>query len=847
MLCLSISSLVFAAESALHADDASKFRTDRTFGQLPLYFIENRGQLYDEVSYYVQGADRTLYFTETGITFSKIVGPKSDSGSGCGLERHVLKLDFAGAKRKRPRGLDRQKARFSYFKGKQEDWNAGCPAFGSLVYEDLWTGIDLRYSGTVNRLKYEFIVKPGADPSRIRLAYRGADTLEIKPSGALGVRAPGDEFEDGKPFAYQETADGRSEVSMSYRLFDEGEEGSSCYGFDVGTYDRTKTLVLDPVIIVYCGYIGGLGMEFLNGIALDDEGCVYVGGYTGASELTFPVVTGPDLTYNNGYDVFVAKVSADGTHLIYCGYIGGVSGDEGMDIALDDQKNLYVVGQTRSTETTFPVKTGPDLTFNDREHNDLFVAKVNAQGTDLDYCGYIGGVGYEMASGVAVDGQGRAIVTGWALTTESSFPVKVGPDLTHNGGYDAFVAAVSSDGARLEFCGYVGGAGTDESHGIAVDDEGNAFLTGHTSSDETTFPVLRGPDLTHNGGIGYHSLDAWVAKVDDSGTFLHYCGYIGGSKRDDGMEIAVNGAGNAFITGDTKSPRASFPVKKGPDLTYNGEFDGFVARVKVDGSGLDYCGYVGGSGYEYLYDIAVDDHDCAHVAGRTNSTESTFPVVYGPDLTANGGEDAFLAKVSADGTAFELSGFFGGIDYDRITGVALNDVGMIFVAGFTMSDEVTEGFPLSVGPDLTYNGQNPFDADGFVAKLTLPLVSDAQVLSESAGGKVNFFLNAGADNGGRDYLLLGGVSGTEPGYPLPGGQVTLPLNFDVLTYTILGLLNTALFDNFLGTLDSFGAAEAQLDSPPLPTGYVGVKIHFAYCLNDPYDFVSNPLDVEIVN
>jgi hypothetical protein len=859
IFCLCVSTLSFAAESDRPIDDATKVRIDQAFGRLPLYFIENQGQVDEKVRYYIQGADRTLYFTETGITFalskgrdksendpSGIRGSSENPLSESELQRYILKLDFAGADKKQPIGQDKQKAVFSYFKSKPEDWHAGCSAFGRLIYKDLWPGIDLVYSGTVNRLKYEFMVKPGADPNRIRLAYRGADALEIKPSGALGVRTSAGGFEDGKPFAYQEIENRRVEVAMTYRLVNTRNTDRLLYGFDVGPYDKTKTLILDPVIIVYCGYVGGDGMDHANGVRVDDDGNAYIGGSTASREQTFPVVVGPDLTHNNNYDAFVAKVSADGTHLIYCGYIGGGGTDEGLDIALDDLGNVYITGVTNTTEASFPVKNGPDLTFNDTMYYDAFVAKVNAQGTDLDYCGYIGGAFHERVAGIDVDSEGRALVAGWTLSSESSFPVKTGPDLSHNGSYDAFVAAVSPDGTQLDYCGYIGGSESDEGHGIALDTEDNAYLTGITNSDESTFPVLVGPDLIHNGGSGYNSHDAWIAKVDKSGAFLKYCGYIGGNKRDDGVDIALDSQGNAYIVGDTRSPRATFPVHVGPDLSQNGDFDAFVAKVEADGSALAYCGYIGGHGYEHSYAITVDGNGNACVAGRTNSPETTFPVVMGPDLTFNGGEDCFVSKVHASGAHLVHSGYLGGIDYDQIHAIALNHLGMIYVAGNTLSNEDVEGFPVSVGPDLTYNGHNPFDNDGFVAKLVLPLVADSQTLSESAGGKVNFFLNAGAHNGGRDYLLLGGVSGIEPGYPLPGGLATLPINFDLLTYTILDLLNTALFTGFLGTLDSFGAATAQLNSPALPPGYVGLKIHFAFCLNDPYDFVSNPLEVEVV-
>jgi hypothetical protein len=272
----------------------------------------------------------------------------------------------------------------------------------------------------------------------------------------------------------------------------------------------------------------------------------------------------------------VAKVNVSGTALVYCGYIGGSDFDYSNGIAVDGSGNAYVTGITESTEATFPVKRGPDLTYNGGYY-DAFVVKVNASGRALVYCGYIGGASDEYGYyGIAVDSSGNAYITGITESTEATFPVKGGPDLTHNGYDDAFVAKVNASGTALVYCGYIGGSEYETSPSIAVDGSGNAYVTGETSSTEATFPVVSGPDLTYNGGY----YDAFVAKVNASGTALVYCGYIGGSYTDDGYGIAVDGSGDAYITGITESTEATFPVKGGPDLTQNGGwFDVFVAKI----------------------------------------------------------------------------------------------------------------------------------------------------------------------------------------------------------------------------------------------------------------------------
>ena len=285
----------------------------------------------------------------------------------------------------------------------------------------------------------------------------------------------------------------------------------------------------------------------------------------------------------------------------------------------------------------------------------------------------------------------------------------VGPDLTHNGDYDAFVTKVKADGTGLEYCGYIGGSGFDRGNGIAVDSAGNAYVSGYTTSTEESFPVTIGPDLTYNGG----TYDAFVAKVKTDGTGLVYAGYIGGSGTDEGFSIAADSTGNVYVTGRTASTQATFPVTVGPDLTYNGNTDAFVAKVKADGTGLVYAGYIGGSSSDEGYRIAVDAAGNAYVTGYTYSTQATFPVTVGPDLTYNGGGDAFVAKVKVDGTGLDYCGYIGGSSDDYGLGIAVDSAGNTYVTGLTASTQAA--FPVTVGPDLTYNGGT---YDAFVAKVS---------------------------------------------------------------------------------------------------------------------------------
>ncbi len=693
----------------------TNLRSDLDFGRMPLHFVANEGQIDRRVGYYVLGKDKSLYFTGEGMTVVM-------NGAS---ERWAVKLDFVGADPDvRPEGEEKSEAVVSHFRGRPADWRTGLSTYSKIVYRGLWPGIDLVYSGTMQRLKYEFIVHPGADPSQIRLAYRGAEAVRISEEGRLLVETPVGSYEDDVPSAYQELGGEKRGVALSYVLGElktsgltdssdtpesqEATEASQacCYGFEVGAYDRSRPLVLDPAVLFYCGYIGGSDDDKGFGIAVDNSGNVYVTGWAFSTEATFPVSVGPDLSFNaGGTDAFVAKVNATGTSLLYCGYIGGASYDAAYGVAVDSSGNAYVTGYTVSDQSTFPVTVGPDLTHNGSP--DAFVAKVNAAGTALVYCGYIGGLASDSAADISVDGSGNAYVTGYTESDQSTFPEAVGPDLFHNGGQDAFVAKVIASGAALAYCGYIGGSGNDTGQGIGVDGSGNAYITGYTDSTQTTFPETVGPDLTHNGGQ-----DAFVAKVNASGASLNYCGYIGGSDTDNGLAIAVDGFGYAYVSGHTRSTEATFPVAVGPDLTQNGEVDAFVAKVNVPGTALSYCGYIGGSNYEYGRGIAVDSSGSAYVTGNTSSSEATFPVKDGPgNLIYRGGTDAFVAKVSLSGSTLNYCGYIGGTGSDFGYGIAVDGSGNAYLTGYASSDQAT--FPVLTGPDLTHNGAE----DIFVARV----------------------------------------------------------------------------------------------------------------------------------
>ena len=457
----------------------------------------------------------------------------------------------------------------------------------------------------------------------------------------------------------------------------------------------------NPGALQLSTFLGGAGDDYGTAVTVDGAGRIYVAGLTNSPGL--PTTVGAyDRTYNGNLDVFVAQLNASGTALEYATYIGGSGDDYANGIAVDGNGGIYVVGSTSSSD--FPVVSGSfDTTFNGG--SDVFALRLGSGGTTLQYSTFLGGSDQDEGETLAVDTTGQAYVAGY--TRSANFPTTAGSlDPTHNGGSDAFAVRLGVNGNTLDYATYVGGGGDDNAYEMAVDANERVSIAGATASNN--FPTTPGAfDTSYNGG----SEDAFVIRLNSTGDQLVFGTFLGGAGLDHGVGVAVDDGGRTYITGTTGS--SNFPTTTGSfDSTYNGGTDVFIARLNSTASALDYAGFLGGGNQESSFAIAADTVGRATAVGSTRSGD--FPVTSTAfDTSYNGGpNDAFVARVSADGTRLESATFVGGANSDDGYTIALDQRTDVLFSGYTSSS----GFPTTLNAfDRSFNGQN----DAVVALLTM--------------------------------------------------------------------------------------------------------------------------------
>lgn len=737
-----------AKNESANASRSSKQRVAEAYGKLPLSFEANTGQTNREVRFLSRGPGYTLFLTRnaeavlvlnaslspvTSGQLGRISGVKvrsnPESKPSSVIRTQLVNADLAP----QAAGQDELPGRANYFIGDDpRNWRTNVPLFSRVQYRNVYPGVDLAYYGNQQQLEYDFIVAPGADPRSIMLSFDGAEELSLDAQGNLVLATKESKVRLEKPRIYQDAGGTRREIRGDYLLKHAHE-----VGFQVAAYDPTKPLVIDPVLS-YSTYLGGggnnAGGDSAAGIVVDSAGNAYIIGTTGspdfpttpgAFQTTGPAPCSSNLGCAQSLDVFVTKLNPQGSALVYSSFLGGTYLNYGSGIAVDSSGNAYVTGRTCSSD--FPTTAGAfqtmfrgDVT---RGVANAFIAKVDPTGSSLVYSTYLGGTG----------------------------------------------GAKSNVGGTC----YLGDQGTS----IAVDPNGDAYVTGGTQSID--FPTTSG-----SFEPAYHSTyqgsNAFITKLNPTGTSLLYSTYLGGSNYDAAYGLAVDQGGHAYLTGRASSP--DFPTTPGAFQTasplkvntFGGGLSAFVTEMSTDGTALLYSTYVGGNGEDIGLGIAVDSAGSAYITGYTTSID--FPTTPGafqpvaPIKTASFATSAFVTKLNNTGSGLTYSTYVGGIGggTDAAYSIAVDSVGDAFLTGYTTSID----FP------ITANAIQPVPADagnGDAFVLALNPQGSAPVYSSYLGGIGGSSFGAGVALDSSFNVYVVGATASTAFLTTPGAfQSTAP-------------------------------------------------------------------------
>lgn len=694
----------------------------------------------------------------------------------------------------------------------------------------VYPGIDLLFHGRDGQLEYDFLVAPGADPSRIAFDLEGA-APRLTPTGDLDL---GHGVHWKRPEIYQLADDGaRRSIPGHFRL--NGHRVS----FALGSYDPSRELVIDPVL-AFATFAGKAAADSLRGIAVDGSGNVYVAGTTLSPDLSRSV--GPNFGGAFGTslmpvgDAFIAKFTSTGT-LAYLTYLGGDWEDCAMAIAVDREGNAYLTGFT--TSPNFPTTPGVRQTRNAGtagnpiiRFGDAFVAKLNPAGDQLLYSTLLGGARDDAGTAIAIDSAGNAYIGG--VTQSLNFPVSESApqrQLAGAGGQptfferttplfqtgDGFVAKLNPTGSALVWSTYLGGAQDELVTSIAVDSATNVYVAGGTLSP--SFPTTTGAYQTQYRGFdllndSFRFGDGFVTKYNAAGTNVLYSTFLGGTGDDVIQGLTLDSTGAAYVAGSTSTRnlpttanvfQSSYqgPPELGTAVQIFG--DAFVAKLNPAGSGLAFLTYLGGASDDAATGIALDPAGNIYVSGFTQSpnfrvTPDAAQSAAGQPYAQGGGGDAFLAVLDPTAGRVTYSTYWGGRGPDVALGIAVDPAGNAYLTGVT-------GSPNLRGTPRVFQMAPGGSADGFIARFSgfntpanLPALRSVVNAASNAAGVVSpgmIFVGYGerlgpsplvgaAVEGGRLATNRSGVTIRFDGTPSPLVYVSAGQVSGVVPYNVAG-------------------------------------------------------------
>lgn len=697
--------------------------------RLQIPFIANEHQMDERVAFVTNAFWGSIFVTNDGELVYSLPQMHRKIPDEKWSKKLVLREEFIGGKVEKIKGEGKTATKVSYFKGKDPSkWKDNISTYDVVNLGEIYEGIGLRLKAFGNNVEKLFTVKPGANPNQIKVKLNGADAVRVNKEGQIEAETELGTVVFTKPVAYQEIRGERVVVDVEYHLLasevsrqnteadlsnpkseiynpkyktdtDNGH-GLRIYGFKVAAYDRAKELIIDPLLA--STYLGGLDSDYGYSLAIDSDKNIFVAGYTMSSD--FPTTAGVfDVSYSDS-DIFVSKLNGDLTRLLASTYLGGVSEDYVRSIAIDSFKNIYVIGQTTSSD--FPI-TSDAFDTSKNGFSDAFLAKLSGDLTCILASTYLGGSSDDHAHSIVLDPGGINIyVTGRTLS--SNFPTIPGAYDTSFDDGDAFVSKLNWNLTHLLASTYLGGTDNDYGASIAIDSDRNICVSGETWSSD--FPAsIDAYDTSFNGGFG----DVFVSKLDRNLTHLLASTYLGGTTDDSAHSITIDTHGNIYVTGQTES--LDFPTTPGAYDTSFHNGDAFVSKLNWNLTRLLASTYLGGADDDVANSIAIGSGGSIYVAGYTGSSD--FPTTPGSYTTSKGVFfDAFISKLSSDLTSLIASTYLGGYYRDIARSIALDPGGNIYVAGETRSSN----FPTTPGSyDPSYNGDFniSYTYDAFVSKL----------------------------------------------------------------------------------------------------------------------------------
>jgi len=681
-----------------------------------LYFIPNQGQFHEKVAYCARATGYTLWITAGGITFDSSIQENFSSAMNSEMSdlssmkerrkpieytRQVLRTSFSGANEyMRLVPLDGTDHRVNFFTGKDRArWRTRIPTSQTILYQDIYPGIDLKFNGMENKNTYEFIINPGGDFRNIELKYEGCEGAIPAGEEDLTFKTGQYALQHKRPSGYLYSGENKQHIEVKFR-----QTGADSFGFYVDKYDEGTVLVIQQDVAISVAEEGVGSHDMGYKIAVDSSGGVYITGRT--KSIDFPVKNSRRNNFSGGDDVFVTKLNASGA-IIYSTYLGGASCDYGKGISVDSNGAVYVTGITDSSD--FP--TSNALYDQSAGGFDVFIAKLDPSGSRLVFSTYLGGSSDESGQSLTVDSTGAVCAVGW--TQSEDFPTHNAYNDRCSGRRDVFVTKIHPSGKSLMFSTYLGGSSLDFGKDISLGSSGTIWVTGYTGSAD--FPVKDAIFPEFSG-----KLDAFITQFDVSGSALVFSTYLGGSSNDIGNAISNESKGSVFITGYTES--GNFPIKNALDENLSGRVDAFVTKISVSDKGLVCSTFLGGSSEDSGCDIEVDSTGAIYLTGYTYSKD--FPAHNSHKGKLAGDRDAFVTKIDPTGSSLSYSTYLGGESSDYGRGIAVDRQGSAYVTGYTNSSD----FPIRNAFNQFLSGRD----DAFVSKFNA--VGSTLIYSTYLGG-----------------------------------------------------------------------------------------------------------------